>query len=277
MTQPTALQVIDFKPPMLDPTLIEAAKAEGINVAELKPERILFPTGGILSFVFPNKADGSQDLRQYFDAVILFNHDCNAYWPDKKTKNTPPFCSSYDGIAGSYVDDNGQRWLRECASCPHNQFGTGVDQSGERTRGKACKNMHRIYPLCSDEMIRPKLCNLPPTSVDAFAPDWKYKNIVVEGQLQKDGRTSYNTIIRTSLISKPVSGNDVAIASFKVIGRVDPKIEGYLKEMQQEIRLKYKEVAIIGDDYNVESSGGGAGTGDVSGVNLNDIDFFKDQ
>jgi hypothetical protein len=247
------LATVKFNPPALADTELAIALAEeGIDISELKPEFIKMPSGGILSFVFPKKPNGGQDLREEFDAIVLFSHECNAFWPIKNGNNMPPSCSSLDGRIG-YGDNQDGRGVcqRNCGACPMNQYGTGIDDSGQQTRGKACKNMRRLYVMTEDETIAPKILCLPPTSLGTFTPDWRAKNIVMRGL------KSYSTLIHFSMESKTYNGKEVGIAVCGVAGQVAPEVAVVLKTMQENIKAKYQDVAITSEDYNTEHMANG--------------------
>lgn len=94
-------------------------------------------------------------------AIIVAFQPCRAYWPGAYQGNVPPACSSPDGKTG-FGDPGG-----DCRTCPHAQWGTAVDQQGNRTRGQACKSLIRIF-LLTEGVVMPYLLALPPTSLKAY-------------------------------------------------------------------------------------------------------------
>ena len=90
--------------------------------------------------------------------VIVYSHLCNARF-DPASRGDPPRCSSLDAKMG--IDEEGV--VRDCETCPYNQYGS----AGEGKRGKACKNMMRLYILTDSSPI-PILLTLPPTSLKAW-------------------------------------------------------------------------------------------------------------
>lgn len=260
------LATVDFNPPALNSEIAEALREEGIELSELKPDYIKMASGGILSFVFPDKSNGKQDLRDEFDAVVLFSHECGAFWPSKKTDNNPPSCSSLDGKVGfGDIGDGRGQCQRDCASCPMNQYGTAVDQAGQQTRGKACKNMRRLYVMTEDETIAPKVLTLPPTSLGCFTPDWRAKNIVLAGL------RSHATLIHFEVEGKNVNGQEIGIAKCSVAGQVGPEVGAVLKAMQEEIKAKFRTVAITGEDYNTENHTSNNQPSDTEPVDAQDL------
>lgn len=111
-----------------------------------------FPTldikhAGTKMFEMPVKA-GEEDrpLSKEFEAVILDQYLTKAYWQKRfgQGGKGPPDCASTDGL-NPYVDnpinppDKGG-----CIACPYNRFGSGIDDQGNKTRGKLCRDVKRI-------------------------------------------------------------------------------------------------------------------------------------
>lgn len=92
------------------------------------------------------------------EGIIVHSHLCNARF-DSASRGDPPLCSSMDAKMG--IDGTGE--AHDCESCPYNQYGT----AGPGKRGKACKNMMRLYILTDSSPI-PILLSLPPTSLKAW-------------------------------------------------------------------------------------------------------------
>lgn len=133
-----------------------------MNLQDIEPrfDRVKIPSGGGLAFELPG--DDQPEIAQEIVGVILDHYKVNAYWKDRYSgANNPPDCSALDGQIG--VGDPGG----QCATCPYNQFGSAVDEHGNPTRGKSCKNLHRVYILREGEVF-PILIALPPTSISNF-------------------------------------------------------------------------------------------------------------
>ena len=54
-----------------------------------------------------------------------------------------------------------------CGSCPQNQWGSAVDEKGDPTRGKACKEVRRIF-FIPEGHISPHWIAVPPSSLKAL-------------------------------------------------------------------------------------------------------------
>jgi hypothetical protein len=117
-----------------------------------------------------------------FDARIMRLTPVRIFYKDKYDKDnpTPPDCAS---VGGLYPDSSGRNIQnKDCASCPQNKFGTGKDQEGNPSRGKACKETRRLvlkYPGVS----LPCLLSVPPTSLTNFSEYLKKLSSAVPGGL----------------------------------------------------------------------------------------------
>jgi hypothetical protein len=166
-----------------------AAKArEELDGLGLTFERVKIPAGASTAFELPTEGEETETAKE-FPAVILYHHPLNAYYESKYAGGSnPPDCGSFDGKTGTGGKD--------CATCPHNRFGTGENGA------KACKNKRRVYILREGECF-PLLLTLPTGSLRAFA---KY----LKTQLAKR-RTSSSVITRFSL-KKATSGGGIAFS-----------------------------------------------------------------
>lgn len=149
----------------LDPELAAELKDQmddlddesGINCRTIK-----IPSGGNLAFTVQGDEDGDEDYLKDIEGVIVFTHRMNGYWPNAFGSSTNPedkipVCSSMDGKSGLNIR-TGE--VCECDKCPCNQYGS--DPNGGK--GKACKNMRRIYLMRSNDPNL-YLLTVPPTSI----------------------------------------------------------------------------------------------------------------
>jgi hypothetical protein len=174
------------------------------------------------------------DMAKELVGVIVDHHPVNAYWAEKYAgQNNPPDCSALDGKIG--VTKDGQQ--RPCNSCPHNAWGTAEDG-----RGKACKNMHRVYILRDGDFF-PLLLTLPPTSIKNFA-DYIAKRV-----LAKNCR-SYEVITKISL-KKAVSGGGITYsqAVFSLAGVLHQDITQKMAEYSAGIKAVTRNIEVAGDEY----------------------------
>jgi hypothetical protein len=118
---------------------------------------------GARRFQMPPDDQGEEKVVESFEAIIIDKHRCNAWWEKSYGESgggTRPDCASLDGKRGVLLGGD----IVSCAGCPYNRFGTAVDDKGQKTRAKACKNMLRLH-LWMEGHILPRRLTLPPTSL----------------------------------------------------------------------------------------------------------------
>ena len=124
--------------------------------------RIKIAAAGANVFKVTDPGEEDSQTATEISGVIIMSHKCNAYWPMKYGTSDAaksPDCVSYDGVTG-VVAATGE--CRECESCPYNQYG-----SADNGRGKACKNMRRLYIMREGDIF-PMVLSLPGTALKSF-------------------------------------------------------------------------------------------------------------
>lgn len=114
---------------------------------------------GVQRFEMPSVGEGDEEkLLKTFSGVIIFNHRMNSYWskPFGESENPIPDCFSLDAVTGTKFGD--------CADCKYNQWGSAPDGK----KGKACRNMWRLYVYLNKSMMLPYQISIPPTSIKNF-------------------------------------------------------------------------------------------------------------
>lgn len=99
--------------------------------------------------------------------VVIAQSPTRGLW--EKNGEKRPLCSSKDGKTGQERpgEDGTPGRIKTCATCEFNQWGSAVDEQGNRRPGKACKEMRRIFIMRPDDMF-PYFISLPPTSIGAW-------------------------------------------------------------------------------------------------------------
>ena len=232
----------------LDPELAAELKDQmddlddesGINCRTIK-----IPSGGNLAFTVQGDEDGDEDYLKDIEGVIVFTHRMNGYWPNAFGSSTNPedkipVCSSMDGKSGLNIR-TGE--ICECDKCPCNQYCS--DPNGGK--GKACKNMRRIYLMRSNDPNL-YLLTVPPTSI-------KEVNKALTRIMASKGIPYTNLIVGFKL-AKATNANGINYATVVVDKRgiLPPAVAQTAKAMRQEIKAKYKEIAITMDDYSTSAS-----------------------
>jgi hypothetical protein len=121
----------------------------------------------------PSRIKISKDTLQFMDemgnttkeltGVIVYKQKARGYW-DRDSDDKMPVCSSINGIIGIQTEDGAEK---KCADCPYNQWRSAIDDSGNPARGKACKEMRRVFLLQKGSAL-PVVLTLPPTSITEF-------------------------------------------------------------------------------------------------------------
>ncbi len=198
----------------------------------------------------PVKVKINKDMQKFMDpfgevldtleGVIVYKHKTRGYWP--KGEGKVPECSSKDGITG-IITETGEE--RKCASCPYNQWGSATDESGEQTKGKACKEMRRLFIDIKDYEL-PIMLSLPPTSIKEF------DNFISVLTTKGIPAIMRETII--NLNKEESHGYTYAVADFDIGAPVDPKRVMKLREQRKMLKETAQQEDITQDDYMDDES-----------------------
>lgn len=228
----------------LDPEILAELQDE---LDDLDPETgivcrtIKIPSGGGIAYEVQGEDEDDAEPMKEIDGVIVFTHRLSGYWPGSfgsDDGNKIPACSSMDGKTG--IDtETGE--IKICEDCPMNQYGTAVDQQGNAARGKACKNMRRLYILMDGDPNL-YLLTVPPTSIKD-----------VNKQLSRilAGGNPYTGLIVKFKLEKTQNANGVAYSKVTVskCGLLPPDAAAAVKRLRQEIKSQYQSMALTSDDY----------------------------
>lgn len=144
--------------------------AKEMDGLSFRYDEISMPSSGGLAFTLPYAGPNEPKTAEHLTGVILYHYPHNGYWTKKYAgAKERPQCSSRDGKIGN-GDPGGN-----CITCPHNQYG-----SGKNGRGKACKNMRKVYFLKEGDHLATVL-DLPSTSLTNFG-DYIAKRVLGRGK-----------------------------------------------------------------------------------------------
>jgi hypothetical protein len=125
--------------------------------------------GGVETPYPPAKLKAGPDGNLYLPLVVLRakpaiqkSFYAGAYNPNAEA--TAPDCFSNDGVSPDPAAGHVQCAL--CANCPKNAFGSGTDQSGNATQGKACTDNKIIAVFVPNSGIHQ--FKIPPASLKNF-------------------------------------------------------------------------------------------------------------
>ena len=239
----------------VDPELLAELQDQ---MEDLDPEsgitcrQIKVPSAGGIAYEVQGEDDGDADPMKEVEGVILFTHRLNGYWPNAYgTSNNPedkvPLCSSMDSKTG-FNPSTGE--VTTCENCPLNQYGTGVDDKGNPKKGKACKNMRRIY-LMMDGDPNFYLLTVPPTSIKDV--NKQLAKILASG-------TPYTSMIVGFTLEKAQNSNGVAYSKvvIKKKGLLPPAAAARVIQLRNEIKAQYQSMALTLDDYTAAPERGRA-------------------
>lgn len=204
------------------------------------------------TFVDP-LGNGMDELR----GVVVHKQKIRGLW----NKDDVLVCSSLDCITGTERDVEGKPIVtgtdatgnpiykkRACSSCPWNEWGSAVDEAGNRRKGKACKEQRRIYMMVPGYKL-PIVLSLPPTSLtpwddycSALATAGKSelkRQVILTLSKAGSGKETY------AVINKPRQGD--AVPPLDILKYADIKRRFAASWSQEEVSK---------DDYDAASDSG---------------------
>lgn len=236
----------------IDPELLAELQDQ---MEDLDPEsgisclKIKIPSAGGLAYEVQGEDEDDVEYMKQIDAVIVFTHRANGYWPgafgDDESK--APACASMDGKTGLWTE-SGE--VSSCETCPYNQYGSAIDNRGDQARGKACKNMRRLYLMMSGDPNL-YLLTVPPTSIKE-----------VNKQLAKiiGGGVPYTGLIVSLTLEKTknAAGVDYSKVIIKKSAPLPSAVAAQAVAMRRRIKEQYQNVALTIDDYTAAPAQDGA-------------------
>ena len=166
----------------------------------------------------------------------MLSHKSNGLWskPFGSGDSKTPDCSSIDGVYGT-VTETGE--IVECASCPCNAFGSAKGGEG---RGKACKNMRRLYIMRRGDIF-PMVLTLPPTALSAYD---SYRTKVMLGR-----KKMANVMTRISLKSaQNKDGVAYSTPIFEAVGVLDGVEAAAMRAYSEALNSSAQRVGVTADD-----------------------------
>ncbi|MFG6383436.1 MAG: hypothetical protein K1V96_04170 [Lachnospiraceae bacterium] len=214
--------------------LAQAIEEEMDGLGSLPFDRVKIPSGGSLAFELPGEDDENPESATEIIGVILDHHPINAYWTNKFAGgNEQPDCSSYDGKQG-IERETGE--MKNCATCPYNQFGSD-------DKGKACKNVHRIFILQEGNPV-PLVLSLPPTSLK-YMRDYIAKRVILKGF------RCWQVVTKITLKKeKNAAGIFYSRAVFTFVGKLSPEKAKQAEIMKDCVKQQYRQIDVDAEDAN---------------------------
>lgn len=120
------------------------------------------------------KAGEPDEPASYIDMVVLNVQKSKTFYAEGYTEGSSekPDCFSNDGITPDSSAEDQQ--CTTCALCPHNAWGSGINDKGEATKGKACSDVQRLAIASPSDLDDPFMFRVPPASLKNFAEVSKF-------------------------------------------------------------------------------------------------------
>lgn len=207
--------------------------------------RIKIALGGVTVFQVYEPGEEEAEMQQSVEGVIIMSHKSNGLWlqPFGEGGSNAPDCASIDGTEG-YNAATGE--VVSCADCPYNAFGSAKGGEG---RGKACKNMRRLYIMRRGDVF-PMVLTLPPTALAAYD---NYRTRVMLGRKKMQA-------VMTRITLKAAKNSDgVAYATpvFEAVGILTGADAESIRQYTDLFTSSAKAVGVTADDapVTVEAEG----------------------
>lgn len=126
---------------------------------------------GVLTLVtrIKNKPSDPDEPASYIDMVVLNLQKAKTFYATGYTPGSEakPDCFSNDGVSPDSGAEDPQ--CSTCALCAHNVWGTGSNEKGEATKGKACSDNLRLAVVSPADLDDAFMLRVPPASLKNFA------------------------------------------------------------------------------------------------------------
>lgn len=181
-----------------------------------------------------NFVDPSGQSLDELRGVIVYKQKNRGYW-SKESDDTIPECSSTDCVIG--VTRDGKE--RRCAECPLDAWGSGEDEAGNSTRGKACKEKRRAFFILPGYQL-PAFVNFSSTSLKEFDEHFSFRR--TKGIVDVGMETVVN------LVPAGSGKRTYAIAHFKLGAPVQPMEMMRLAKMRVAMQEAAQAMGVVQDE-----------------------------
>lgn len=201
-------QLLRMEPADLQELVGDAlAPGETLGMGDLK--RIAWPGAGATTWEVPSSR-GAQPVKE-LDGIILVAHTTRGWWRDsyagQSGEDARPDCRSFDGVTGEGEPGGA------CLACPLNEWGTGEDEKGNKTEGKACKERRVLFVL-PPKGVLPLVVSVPPASL---RPLKQYRIALMD-----EGLNLQRVVSRLKLTAEEKQGvGKYAVLTIEMVGELD--------------------------------------------------------
>lgn len=267
MNQLAVIDPTDLMPIVPAADDLAAIQQELSDMDRIPYGRIKIAAGGVNIFQVFDPGEEEATPVQSVEGVIMLSHKSNGLWLRAfgSGDNKSPDCSSVDGLTGVRTD-TGE--CVSCEKCAYNQFGSASDGEG---RGKACKNMRRLYVMRRGDIF-PMVLTLPPTALGAYD---KYRTKVMLGRKKLSN-------VMTKITLKSASNKDgVAYSTpiFEAVGALNGAEAEAMRQYAEAFNNSAQRVGVTADDASDASVSASSQVGvppvqtDWREVSANDLPF----
>jgi hypothetical protein len=231
-----------------------AAMAEQMKGLNASMDTIKMPGSQGSAFEVPD-GFGETNPMKSFRGVILYQGPNKSFWKDKYVpgQSKAPDCSSKDGDNGKEIDyETGEIVCeRLCADCPMNQWGSAVNDAGEHTRGKACRDLRPMMILLEGSE-EPMMFVAPPTSLTNIGD--------YISRLLRKAYMPWEVLTEFSLEKTTTKGGmEIKVVSMKRVGTLDAESFTTVEGLRKLYKTQWDKFAITSDNYFVNVEGDGLG------------------
>jgi len=237
-------EVVPFKVPVTAVNLQEEAdKYYGGDTTVFEFPRAKIASGGAGFFEVPDKFDEPEMVKS-IEGIVIHRHPAYAYWPPNSSNDEAPTCFSTDGLSGYNIEEG---TTQLCVSCPNFQFGSAIDENGNKRKGKACKTGMKLYILRDGEMW-PLQLNIPPTS-DRIVKK-KFSKL-----FEMRAAPSYSLVLIFTLEQKKTDkGEPYSVINIETKKDKDGKVITFTGEQLEQLRQYSENIAALStrkkEDYD---------------------------
>lgn len=197
-----------------------------------------------------NKPSDPEEPASYIDMVVLNLQKAKTFYATGYTPGSEakPDCFSNDGVNPDAGAEDPQ--CSTCALCEHNAWGSGTNEKGEATKGKACSDNLRLAVASPSDLDDAFMLRVPPNSLKNFAEVSKWlssKRVPVNGAVI---RISFDTAKVGTMLFSAIGGLDTetyakanALKNSELVLSITGKAHGSVQRITEAVPKLTKAVA----------------------------------
>jgi len=215
----------------------EGMAQEGMGLPLIHPRiEILHQTTKQFRFV------NTEVIKSVIHAIIVYVEPSRVWWEKSFADSDGggmPDCFSRDLYAPD--SSSGNKQADTCGACPKNQWESDTAEDGSPRKGKACKEIRRIFVI-ADGHLSPHVMTVPPTSLKALA-----RHLVNVKDAKYDSLQQVVTVMK--LVTKEnAGGTPYSELALEVGGRVPEKWLALVAEEKARIRKMVETAAPVSQE-----------------------------